>query len=67
MGRNVESIDNIGTSQIAEQKAKDATKTSETFFKTSDGSFKWINIGGTLAAAVAIGFGIKFLVNKFIK
>lgn len=40
---------------------------TETFFKTATGGYKWVNIGGAVAVAVAVGFGIKFLIKKFTK
>lgn len=58
-------IDSVTGNQVQQQ--VESTTAMGNFFKNSDGSFKWLNIGGTLIAITALGFGVRFIVKKFTK
>lgn len=66
-------IENIteNTDQVSvdttEVNKKILENSTENFFKAADGSYKWLNIGGTLAVATGLFFGVRFLIKKFKK
>lgn len=59
-------IGTVSGTDVANQVQNQQTG-NETFFKTAQGGYKWLNISGAVVAAVAVGFGIKFFIKKFTK